>query len=149
MLQCPWFQNLKREIMSNYIYSTAPTDYAFAVYVTKADGTTEAVNHILVKGGGSMPTPHGLGFHTPLGVVTEVSDSDLESLRKDWTFNHFVSQGFMTVDSNKVDVEKVASDMNINVPSAPASESDILDLGAPDGVEIKIYEDKPGKKSKK
>ena len=131
--------------MSNYIYSTAPTDYAFAIYQKQPDGSNHAIHHIFVKGGGSMPSPHGLGFHTPLGVVTEVSDSDLEALKKDWTFNHFVSQGFMTIDSKKVDVDKIAGDMNINVPSAPVSESDILNISTPVGIEIKVNEDKPQK----
>jgi hypothetical protein len=134
----------------NYIYSTCPQDFAFAVYQQLADGSSHATRHILVKGGGSIPIQAGSGFHTPLGVVTEVSDEDLADLKKDWSFNHYVNQGFMRIDSKKVDVEKVAGDMNIDLPSTPASESDILDMGTTEGVEIKVYEEKPqtGRKPK-
>ena len=135
----------------NYIYSTCPQDYAFAIYQQLADGSTSPMRYILVKGGGSMPVQAGSGFHTPLGVVTEVSDEDLAALKKDWSFNHYVNQGFMRIDSKKIDVEKVAGDMNIDLPSTPASEADILDIGTTEGVEVKIYEEKPstGRRSKK
>jgi len=132
--------------MSNYIYSTCPQDYAFAVWQLLPDGSSKAIRHILVKGGAQLAVQAGAGFHTPLGVVTKVSDEELDLLRKDWSFNHYVSQGFMHIDSNKIDVEKAAGDMNIDVPGAPISESDILDIGAPDGVEIKVYDDDTTKK---
>ena len=120
----------------NYIYSTLPTDQAIAVY----DDSGIAVHHVLIKGGGQMPTPHGLGFETLLGAITEVSDEDLGVLRRDFTFNHFVTQGFFKIDSKMVDVEKAAADMNIKTPSAPLSESDILDIATAEDVEVKIYE---------
>lgn len=132
--------------MSNFIYSTLPTDQAIAVYKTRGDGSAHAVHHILIKGGGQMPTPQGMGFQTPSGVITPVTDDDLALLSKDFTFNHFVSQGFMRVESKKIDVEKAAGDMNINVPSAPLSESDILDIDTTEGVEIKVTEEKTSKR---
>lgn len=135
--------------MANYIYSTLPTDQAIAVYTDRGDGTQHAIRHILIKGGGQIPTPHGIGFETPLGVVTQVSDDDLAALSQDFTFNHFVSQGFFKLDSKKVDVEKAAGDMNVDVPSAPLSESDIADIETTEGVDIKVYDETPkGKKSK-
>ncbi len=135
--------------MSNYIYSTLPTDYAFAIYEQQPDGTAKPVVHVFVRGGAQMAIQAGAGFDTPLGIVTQVTDDELALLQKDFTFNHFVTNGFMIVDSKKVDVEKVAGNMNTNAPSTPASEQDILDIGSPDGVEIKVFEDRPVKKARK
>lgn len=131
--------------MTNYIYSTLPTDQAIAVYTERGDGTQHAIRHILIKGGGQIPVPHGIGFETPMGVVTPVSDEDLAALKQDFTFNHFISEGFFKLDSKKVDVEKAAGDMNVDVPSAPMSESDIDAIETTDGVDIKVYDEAPSK----
>ena len=62
---------------------------------------------------------------TPNGVVTEVTDEEMEFLNSHDTFNQWKKNGFVKVEKKKVDVEKVVANMNDKSdPSAPLAPAD-------------------------
>lgn len=108
--------------MAHYVYSkmSAPVDF-----------------NIFVKGGADMPIKQGkITIHggagvanknliTPNGVVTEVTDEELEILNAHELFVQFKANGFISVEKKKVEVEKVVADMGDKTdPSAPISPAD-------------------------
>ena len=59
---------------------------------------------VLINGGHGVATVKNL--HTPKGVVTVVSDEDIEFLLKNSSFQRHVAAGHITYDKKKIDPEK-------------------------------------------
>jgi len=91
------------------------------------------------KGGADMPVKTGkITIHggagvanknliTPNGVVTTVTDEEMEFLNAHELFVQFKKNGFITVEKKKVDVEKVVADMSDKAdPSAPITPADYV-----------------------
>lgn len=107
-----------------FVYSTLTCDNIFPVYQPNRDPHAMPViqHKILIKGGHGVKKVKEL--HTPYGVRTEVSESDLELLMKDINFKKQIAAGFITVDNKKVAPEKKAIDMKEKDGSAPLTPKD-------------------------
>lgn len=110
--------------MSNYIYSTLTNSIKINEYAAVEGGTPRSVRSILIVGGSNVADKH---FITPQGVVTEVSDEELEFLKRDKMFNRMVERGFIKHESKKSEVNKVAADMVGRDESAPLTPDDFTE----------------------
>lgn len=116
--------------MPGYVYSTltCPNEYTEWVKVGDQQNVLKSVK---IQGG------HGLmnnNFITPLGVVTEVSDEDIEFLERNDAFNFHRKNGFVTIEKKKIDTEKAAANMKLKDKSAPITPADYEKGGKFDGV---------------
>lgn len=89
----------------NYIHSTASQPMSYPVYAS-GNGTPTKIKDIIINGTANVMNPKTL--FTPTGAVTEVSDADLELLKKNDAFQRHVAKGFMRV---MTDSELNTSDM--------------------------------------
>lgn len=91
----------------NYIHSTASQPMVYPIYAGGTDRPVK-VKEILIKGKANVIDPRTMV--TPTGVVTEVSDADLELLKKSSAFQRHVARGFMRVmnesELNTSDMQK-------------------------------------------
>lgn len=128
----------------NYVYSTLTCDNEFAVYAPKNDPRALSVikKRILIKGGHGVK--NHLGIDTPKGVVTQVSDEDLDILEKHYSFQKQVKAGFIVVDRKERAPATVAVDMAQKDASAPLTPAD-FEKGDNDSPEAPVYK-KKGKK---
>lgn len=100
-----------------YVYSTLSSPVAYE--------TTEGP--IEVAGGANVAGKH---LDTPRGVVTKVTAEQLALLEDNHVFKLHKENGFVTVDSNKEDPDKVASDMTGRDLSAPDTAESLEAEGA-------------------
>ena len=91
----------------NYIHSTASADMTYPIYAGGTD-RPHKLKEIVIKGRANVVNPATL--ITPTGAVTEVSDADLEMLKKSSAFQRHVARGFMRVmtesELNTKDMQK-------------------------------------------
>lgn len=99
-----------------YIYSTLSNDQRY----TERGKNRAVVASVFVAGKANVPNRHML---TPRGVSTQVTDEQLEVLRRNKVFQLHEKNGFVEVDFRKVDPEKVADSMNNTDPSQPDTEA--------------------------
>ncbi|EAO0065952.1 hypothetical protein GPN87_003083 [Salmonella enterica] len=109
--------------MDYYIYSTLTGSQAYQVYRQGGADLPLVDKTILVAGGANVANKH---FITPRGVVTSVTDEELELLEKNPVFALHKANGFITVEAKEVSVEKVVSDMEARDESAPLTEADFI-----------------------
>lgn len=125
----------------NYVYSTLTCDNAFAVYAPKNDARALSVikRKILIKGGHGVKNHRGID--TPRGVVTQVTDEELEILEANYSFQKQKKLGYLVVERREVAPAKVAEDMNPKDASAPLTPADFQegDVSTP---EAKVYKKK-------
>ena len=100
----------------NYIHSTASADMTYPVYSGGTDRPTK-IKDIIIKGRANVIDPRTL--HTPTGAVTEVTDEDLELLKKNAAFQRHVARGFMRVMTD--------SELNTKDMTARDGSSQLLD----------------------
>lgn len=112
------------EINLPYIYSTMTCGTTFAVYAPKTDlnALSRVVKRIDIKGGHGLKNPQAID--TPIGVVTKVTDEELELLEQMVAFRQQVESGFLVVDKKQGDPEKKAASMNPKDNSAPLTPKD-------------------------
>lgn len=96
----------------SYIYSTLSASVRYG---------TDDGQRVLVAGGANVPSKHMV---TSAGVATRVTQTELEIIQKDPAFKIHRENGFVRVESQKHDVEKVVVDMARADESAPDTESD-------------------------
>jgi hypothetical protein len=75
----------------------------------------------MIKGGTGVANNRLI---TPLGVATEITEFDLEELKKNPSFLEHEKDGYIVVRDKKADTEKVASGMNLKDESAPMTDAD-------------------------
>ena len=83
-----------------YVYSTLTNDQIYTLWrPSKEEGKPNvAIKKVQIKGGhGRM----GKNLVTPLGVVTEVTDEELDALQKCTAFVDHVKAGFIKVEKKK------------------------------------------------
>lgn len=132
-----------------HIASTMTSDVKYTSWVSNPGGINtkkEIVgkDHVLIKGG------HGVahrrangGLETPQGVITAVSDAELEFLKKDEVFQTHMKHGFVKIlapAAAKAAPEKIAKDMPDADKSAPLTDNDFKKGGraaAPEALKIK------------
>jgi hypothetical protein len=123
-----------------HIYSTLTSSFAFAVREQDVTGNWHVKKKIYIQGGAQLAQVGNLETFTPNAVRTEVTDEDYQLLLKDWTFNHFVSQGMIIADGGKKqNPEKMAGKMELpkTKGGAPVTPSQIEDLSTD---ELKVKE---------
>lgn len=129
-----------------YVYSTATCPISYVSYVQnssndlgvikkRADGSKIAVT---INGGHGVANKH---LVTPKGVVTEVSDEDMEFLLQDRLFQKHMKAGFMAYDKKEIAPAKKAKDMTDKDKSAPLVPSDFEEAEASTG-DTKVYKKK-------
>ena len=128
-----------------YVYSTATCSAFYCLYDTSTPGPAVIKKKVEIKGGHNLNAAHDPknknNIYTPIGVVTAVSDEDLDFLLQNPTFNRHVKLGFLSVDSKKVNPEKKVRDMEQKDGSAPLTPADYIE--AKDSTnEAKIYASK-------
>jgi hypothetical protein len=64
---------------------------------------------IVINGGAGVANKRTL--ITPLGVVTQVTDEQLEQLKREPAFQGHMKDGFITIDSVCLDADKMAKNM--------------------------------------
>ena len=124
----------------NYVYSTATCSSLYCFHKKTSDKDLAVIEHqIEIKGGHGVATPkHCI---TPRGVVTPVSDSDLELLMQNDSFIKHMKAGFLTVDKKEVAPEKKIKDMAQKDGSAPLTPSDFVS-GENSSSDTKVYKRK-------
>jgi len=116
--------------MRHYVYSTMSTDVAYAYWVPSGQGTMiqDSARTVLIRGGAGVADARLI---TPQGVVTEVTDDQLEHLRKDEVFKLHERGGFVSVQSVSYDppkVESVVADMTGRDEAAPLVPQDFASV---------------------
>jgi len=120
-----------------YVYSTLATSMRYSVWSEPEHKHALPIRKraILVKGGAGIATKQLI---TPRGVRTEVTDEELELLKKDKIFQMHMDNGFITIDSVSLAPEKMAKQMNEDDKSKPLTpEKCEKDNGAKIAMDIK------------
>ena len=124
----------------NYVYSTATCGSIYCLYKEGTDKDLGVILHkVEIKGGHGVSTPKTC--ITPRGVVTMVSDEDLEFLMKNDSFIKHMKAGFLTVDKKEVSPEKKIKDMAQKDGSAPLTPADFA-TGENSSSDTKVYKKK-------
>jgi hypothetical protein len=104
-----------------YVFSTLTNDQRYIVW-SKADNDLPTEERsIFIKGGTGIANDRLI---TPLGVMTEIDESDIEVLEANPVFQIHADNGFVVIERAKADPEKVAADMETKDKSAPLTDSD-------------------------
>lgn len=86
-----------------HITSTLTTPVEYTLYKKTAGGEMIPVETVRIEGGANVASKH---FVTPEGVVTQVTDKQIELLEQNEVFRLHRSNGFLKVHrSDKVDVD--------------------------------------------
>jgi hypothetical protein len=106
-----------------FVCSTATNSAYYCEYAKGGADVPVLKKKVLIKGGANIG---GKSLVTPRGVVTEVTQEDLDFLLKNDAFNRHVKNGFLTVVEQKKqpEAEKVAKDMQPADASAPLTDTD-------------------------
>lgn len=104
-----------------HIFSTLANDQLYANWVPGPADTPIRGASILIRGGTGVANDRLI---TPLGVATQVTDTELAELEKNTVFLEHRRDGFIRVQTKRADPEKVASDMNLKDRSAPLTPAD-------------------------
>jgi hypothetical protein len=105
-----------------YVYSKMSASVVYNDFVPGGADLPVVAKSVTIKGGAGIANKNLI---TPLGVVTEIDDADLEMLNRNGIFKLHKENGFITVEKRNVDVEKVVANMGEKAdPSAPLSPAD-------------------------
>lgn len=133
-----------------YVYSTATCSTAYVKYKPQSvsgdrgsTGHNQIVKKVVVNGG------HGISnkfMITPIGVVTKVSDEDLDFLLQDDSFQRHMKAGFVSYDKKRIEPEKKAENMALKDGSSPLTPKD-FEEGQNDGEDLRVYKGIPKSKA--
>lgn len=118
-----------------FVYSTMTADNIYGDYVPhqESGGASILRGGVLIRGGANVAELNTIinGHNmTPVGRKTEVTQEQLEFLKKDPTFITQMNAGFLKIVERDVKVEKVVADeMEKADASAPITEADYKDDG--------------------
>lgn len=112
----------------HYIHSTASQPMVYPVYAGGTDKPIK-VKEILINGAANVVDHFTL--RTPTGAVTEVSDEDLELLKKNPAFQRHVARGFMKVVGE--------SELNTEDMQAKDNSAQLLDADYAMGRDPRVY----------
>lgn len=127
-----------------YVYSTATCAGAYIEYApdtNKNAGYAKEIRRVTIQGGHGVATKNLI---TPKGVMTKVTEEELDFLLKNESFLRHMKAGFMSYDKNKVDPEKKAASMAKGDNSAPLTPTDFKQ-GEHSSADSRIYTGKPNK----
>lgn len=106
------------------VFSTLSNDQLYTTYKTGENGVSHPVSQVFIAGKANITNKH---FITPLGMVTEITEEQLQELRSNDLFKLHEKNGFLKVSERKADVEAAVSDMAGPDASAPLTEADFKD----------------------
>jgi len=129
-----------------YVYSTATCPIDYVVYRKNSSNDLGVIEkhpngkpmRVTIKGGHGVANKN---LVTPRGVVTQVSDEDMQLLLDDAIFQRHMKAGFMSYDKKNVDPEKKAASMEDKDGSAPLTPKD-FEESENSTAENKIYKKK-------
>jgi len=111
-----------------YVVSTLTSDNLYTNHNTDSGNdlplpvTVDGHEGVLVKGGAGLANDRLI---TPQGVATEVTAAQLEYLNANKVFQLHTRNGYVkTLESDGVDAEKIAADMERQDRSAPLTDAD-------------------------
>lgn len=115
-----------------YIYSTLSNDQNYAKYPPKIDpkAITQPIKTFFIAGRANILDEK---FNTPKGIVTKVSQADLDILRTIKQFNFHVEAGYLVIDegNKELDPDQVAKGMTPKDSSAQLDDSDFEEKKKP------------------
>lgn len=118
-----------------YVYSKLSNSQRYDEHVPGGADLPAVSYSVHIKGGTGLADKHII---TPLGVRTEVTERDVESLKTNIVFQQHEKNGFVKIEAKAYDVEKVIANMGNTVdPSAPLTEADYGDEAVTGGVKVK------------
>jgi hypothetical protein len=129
-----------------YVYSTATCGCDYVQYQDNGSKDLGVIKKrpngkpwvVSINGGHGVATKH---MWTPKGVVTQVSDEDMEFLLSTPSFNRHMKAGFLTYDKKNVAPEKKAAMMEDGDGSKPLTPADFIP-GENGGDDTKTYRTK-------
>ena len=113
-----------------YVFSTLSSDMDYTNHVDGGADLPIELPPVRIKGGAGVADSR---IVTPRGVVTEVTDEQLEYLKANAVFRVHMANGFITVETKKADPEKVAANMTGRDASAPMVPEDLASADQPMG----------------
>lgn len=122
-------------MQKHHVYSTMTAPVSYATYVPGGADLPVVEKKVLINGGAGVVDKKSL--HTPRGVVTTISDEDLQHLLKNEVFKVHQKNGFITVSAAEENADKVAVDMVSRDESSPLTPEDFADDAATKPVEGK------------
>ena len=111
-----------------YIFSTLSNDNRYGRYSPAPNGgQPELTESVTIAGGANVIGKH---FITPHGVMTEVTEAQMDILNSNFLFKQHVKSGHIVVRDTKSDPEKVvAKEMEKVDGSAPVTPESLKALG--------------------
>jgi len=113
-----------------YVFSTLSSNMDYTNHVDGGADLPIELPPVHIKGGAGVADARII---TPRGVVTEVTDEQLEYLEANPVFRVHKANGFIIVETKKADPEKVAADMTGRDQSAPMVPEDLAAADQPMG----------------
>jgi len=105
-----------------YIYSTLSADVIYQNTVPGGADIPRVDSEVMIKGGAGVANDR---LVTPRGVVTKITEQQLEQLRENAVFKVHEANGFIQVSEHSVDADAAASDMTGRDQSAPIVPQDL------------------------
>lgn len=131
-----------------YVYSTLANDQQYNVW-KKSDNDLPTIERaVLIKGKFGVTDKKTL-VTSYEAAVTKITESELEDLRQNEVFQLHVKNGHIIVKDHSANGEAVASDMNIQDPSAPLVKQDFEEGQAPIVAGVSEEEEAPAPRSKR
>lgn len=129
--------------MTAYIYSVAPASGAYILYAPKPAGQNNiprrVLKRVIVNGGSGVAHSQSMnsenfnpdnpiqGLFTPRGVLTTVSDEDMEFLKENSAFMHAVENKWIAFEEGKkVSIERKLNVLDENTANGPLTPSGLL-----------------------
>lgn len=111
-----------------YVFSTLSNDNVYANYAKAPNGgLSEVSEKIHIAGGANVIGKHLI---TPHGVMTEVTENQMNILNNNFLFKQHMKSGHIVVRDTKVDPEKAVKDgMEKTDGSAPVTPESLKALG--------------------
>lgn len=100
-----------------FVYSTATAGNTYTEYKRVTKDLNQPVKSVAIAGGSNVATKNLI---TPLGVVTEISEDELEFLLAHPVFKRHMEKGFMRVQVTKKDPEKIIAQENMEIADESA-----------------------------
>ncbi len=120
------------------MYSTATGDMEYVEWAPRVKGEggpNVKVHKVIIRGGANRIDRH---HRTAKGVMTCVSNEDMEMLKANSNFKRHVEKGYMVVLDKDVSADKVAKDMAPKDGSAQLVEADFDKGRAPKAAKPKV-----------
>jgi len=111
-----------------YVYSTLSADVRYQNTVPGGADLPQVVADVFIKGGAGVANDR---FITPRGVVTEVTEEQVEQLRANNVFQLHEKNGYVEISEAKTDPDAAAADMTARDVSAPLVPEDLPADGRP------------------